>query len=276
MRRRCSAQAGVRARHRRRGCALLPHLHGCDGFFAAVLERNAMMTLALDARPSTSATCRHALASTRGWLELLVTLLCVALAWAIDRRARQACASARDVYAHVPRQRRAHRVSAARRRAARTSHRSRGAAIAGAPFFLDIATPLLIALAVIRMLVYGLRRLFPSQAWLPASEVRDRHDDLGAGDPLLPRRAARDGRSARRDRHPARQVAGIAADDLHGRRRRARHAGRDAVDLRADRAAARARNAARREPARRARRRRSRRADRRRRADRAASRSAST
>src|SRR6478609_2552642 len=41
----------------------------------------------------------------------------------------------------------------------------------GPPFFLAIATPILIALAVIRMLAYALRRLFPSQSWLPASEL---------------------------------------------------------------------------------------------------------
>jgi small-conductance mechanosensitive channel len=39
------------------------------------------------------------------------------------------------------------------------------------PFFLAIAIPILIALAIIRMLAYALHRLFPSQTWLPASEV---------------------------------------------------------------------------------------------------------
>src|SRR5207249_9528586 len=41
----------------------------------------------------------------------------------------------------------------------------------GTPFFLAIATPILLALAAIRMLAYALRRLFPSQAWLPAWEL---------------------------------------------------------------------------------------------------------
>ena len=30
-----------RARHRAARCELCPHRHGCDGFFAAVLERRA-------------------------------------------------------------------------------------------------------------------------------------------------------------------------------------------------------------------------------------------
>jgi len=38
------------------------------------------------------------------------------------------------------------------------------------PFFLAIAGPLWIALGAIRMLVYGLRRLFKNSSWLPASE----------------------------------------------------------------------------------------------------------
>src|SRR6185437_12891388 len=41
----------------------------------------------------------------------------------------------------------------------------------GAPFFLGIATPLLVTLAGIRMLVYALRRLFPGEGWQRASEV---------------------------------------------------------------------------------------------------------
>jgi small-conductance mechanosensitive channel len=40
----------------------------------------------------------------------------------------------------------------------------------GPPFLLDIAIALMIALAVIRGLVYLLRRLFPHQAWLPPWE----------------------------------------------------------------------------------------------------------
>src|SRR4030095_1961124 len=43
--------------------------------------------------------------------------------------------------------------------------------MAGAePFFIDIAIPLLIALAIIRMLVYVMRKLFANSAWLKTSE----------------------------------------------------------------------------------------------------------
>jgi small-conductance mechanosensitive channel len=41
----------------------------------------------------------------------------------------------------------------------------------GPPFFLAIATPLLVALLAIRLTVYGLRRLFPKQSWLPGFEL---------------------------------------------------------------------------------------------------------
>jgi small-conductance mechanosensitive channel len=41
----------------------------------------------------------------------------------------------------------------------------------GTPLFLAIATPILVALAIIRTVAYGLRRLSPSQSWLPAWEA---------------------------------------------------------------------------------------------------------
>jgi small-conductance mechanosensitive channel len=108
-----------------------------------------------------------ALASPRGALELALTLLCVAAGWLIDRRLEQ--------------------MRGARARAAIPGGFVRiafpliallliyAASIAwrryaGPPFFLAIATPILIALAVIRMAAYALRRLFPSQTWLPAWE----------------------------------------------------------------------------------------------------------
>src|SRR6478609_2013782 len=110
-----------------------------------------------------------ALASSRGWLELALTLLCIAFAWLVDRRMK-------------------------RRRAMEGPHlRLPGSFISiafpllalaltylasfawsrfvGPPFFLAIATPVLLALAAIRMLAYALHRLFPAQTWLPASEV---------------------------------------------------------------------------------------------------------
>ena len=112
---------------------------------------------------------QNALASQRGWLELLVALLCVLLAWAIDRRLEKV-RERRNVYARVPRS--VVRVAFPLFAVAITYIASLAwRRYAGAPFFLSIATPILIALAIIRISVYGLRRLFPSQAWLPAWEL---------------------------------------------------------------------------------------------------------
>ena len=120
-------------------------------------------------RPIDFGHLQAALASTRGWLELLVTLLCVLLAWAIDRRLDKV-RERRNVYAHVPRS--VVRIAFPLFAVALTYVASFAwRRYAGATFFLNIATPILIALAIIRILVYGLRRVFPSQAWLPASEV---------------------------------------------------------------------------------------------------------
>ncbi len=111
---------------------------------------------------------QDALASPRSLLELAVTGLCLLVAWAIDRRIERSHAARGD----------AGRIPGS---FARLAFPLIGLGLiyiasalwrhhAGAPFFLAIATPLLIALAAIRMLVYALRRLFPAQAWLPASE----------------------------------------------------------------------------------------------------------
>jgi len=110
-----------------------------------------------------------ALALPRGWLELLLTLACIGIAWLVDRRIAQRRAR-RLPQAHLPGSfidlgfplialLLVYVASVAWRHAV------------GPPFFLAIATPILIALAVIRMLAYALHRLFPAQTWLPASEL---------------------------------------------------------------------------------------------------------
>jgi small-conductance mechanosensitive channel len=110
-----------------------------------------------------------ALATSRGWLELAVALLCIALAWALDRRLDQARAGHR---VHVRFRGSLVRIAFPLMAVVLTYVASFAwRRYVGPPFFLAIATSVLIALAVIRMIVYGLRRLFPSQAWLPASEV---------------------------------------------------------------------------------------------------------
>jgi small-conductance mechanosensitive channel len=109
-----------------------------------------------------------ALATPQGWADLGLVAVCLGIAWVVDRRATAARKAATDslrlngsvarvvfpltalVLALV--------ATAAFRR------------YAGPPFFLAIAAPLLIALATIRMLVYGLRRMFKTESWLPTSE----------------------------------------------------------------------------------------------------------
>jgi small-conductance mechanosensitive channel len=109
-----------------------------------------------------------ALATPQGWADLGLVAVCLAIGWIVDRRATASRKVATDssrlnggvarvvfpltalVLALV--------ATAAFRR------------YAGPPFFLAIAAPLLIALATIRMLVYGLRRMFKTESWLPTSE----------------------------------------------------------------------------------------------------------
>lgn len=109
-----------------------------------------------------------ALASPRGWIELALTLLCVGLAWLIDHRVKRP-----GDRGHAPRLPGSFISIAFPLLALALVYivSIAWARYTGPPFFLAIAKPVLIALAVIRMLAYGLHRLFPAHAWLPASEV---------------------------------------------------------------------------------------------------------
>jgi small-conductance mechanosensitive channel len=110
-----------------------------------------------------------ALALPRGWLELLLTLACIGIAWLVDRRI------ARRRTRRLPQVHLAGSfidlgfplIALLLVYVASLAWRH----LVGPPFFLAIATPILIALAVIRMLAYALHRLFPAQTWLPASEL---------------------------------------------------------------------------------------------------------
>jgi small-conductance mechanosensitive channel len=97
-----------------------------------------------------------------GWAEIALTGFAIGIAWAIDRRLR----------AHL---RRLHPERAARivgvgfpllalvfLACARWLYKRQF----GEPFLLDIAIPLALALAIIRALIYGLRRVFPEDDWL--------------------------------------------------------------------------------------------------------------
>ena len=112
-----------------------------------------------------------ALASQIYWLELALVLACIAFAWAIDRRLEARARLLQTSKRHP-------RISGGVGRIVfslvalallfivRPSFRAFG----GPPFFIDIAIPLLIALAIIRMLVYVIRSLFAESAWVKTSE----------------------------------------------------------------------------------------------------------
>jgi small-conductance mechanosensitive channel len=109
-----------------------------------------------------------ALSLPRGWIELLLTLMCVAIGWWLDRhmtRGRQhrlhVQLGSGFVHMTFP------LVALLLVYVASLAWRH----YVHEPFFLAIAIPILVALAIIRMLAYALHRLFPSQTWLPASEV---------------------------------------------------------------------------------------------------------
>src|SRR5437660_2845418 len=110
----------------------------------------------------------QALATPQGWADLGLVAVCLGIAWVADRRARTSRVAeierlrlnggvARVVFPLTALALTLVATVAFRRYVA-------------PPFFLAIAAPLLIALATIRMLVYGLRRMFKTQSWLPASE----------------------------------------------------------------------------------------------------------
>ncbi|HEY3181036.1 MAG TPA: mechanosensitive ion channel domain-containing protein [Casimicrobiaceae bacterium] len=110
----------------------------------------------------------QALATPRGWLDFALVALCLGIAWLVDRRAmsaRKAAAGTLRFNGSVARV--VFPLTALVLTLIATVAFRR---YAGPPFFLSIAAPLLIALATIRMLVYGLRRIFKTQGWLPTSE----------------------------------------------------------------------------------------------------------
>ena len=111
-----------------------------------------------------------ALHSPQGLSEMLVVLLCLGAAWLLDRwleaRAR---ARARMSHRHL-------RGGMARIVLSVTAilllllSRLAFKHVGGVPFFIDLAMPLLLALAVIRVLLFAMRKLFAEQAWVKTSE----------------------------------------------------------------------------------------------------------
>ena len=111
-----------------------------------------------------------ALATPSGWIDLALTGLCIGIAWAWERRhARRVRPPEAGPQTHLQ----AgvgliafSLIALVLLVLARYAFARRF----GAPLFIDIAIPALVALAAIRVLVYGMRRLFAAQAWLRTSE----------------------------------------------------------------------------------------------------------
>jgi len=111
-----------------------------------------------------------ALEGTRGWIEFGAVLACLVLAWLFDRALYRRARTV-DKSTHG-------RLHAGFARLffpltsllllilARFAIRHYGLR----PVFVDVAIPLLVALAAIRMAVFAMRRLFASQAWLKTGE----------------------------------------------------------------------------------------------------------
>lgn len=111
-----------------------------------------------------------ALTHPRGWLDLGIVAICCGLAWLVDRQL-VARAKVRSDPRHAHLQAGVGRivfslVALLLLAVGRAVYQYMG----GKPLFIDIAIPLLVALAVIRMLMYAMRRLFAEQAWLKTSE----------------------------------------------------------------------------------------------------------
>ncbi|MBL0291445.1 MAG: mechanosensitive ion channel [Betaproteobacteria bacterium] len=110
----------------------------------------------------------HALTRPAGWIDLALVIACFALGWFVDRRVRLKADAAHDVI----------RVGAGGVNrlifplltlvllviASVLYQRYR------TPFFLALALPAVVALAVIRLFVYALRGVFPRASWLATSE----------------------------------------------------------------------------------------------------------
>ena len=120
--------------------------------------------------PIDPASFERIFATSRGLIELGLVALCIGFAWFIDWRLR--------VRAHAAEHETRSEIASGLSRAAfpllalvflfclRFALRKMGFI----PFLVDLAVPLLIALTLIRLLVYGMRRLFSRQSWLKGSE----------------------------------------------------------------------------------------------------------
>lgn len=113
----------------------------------------------------------NALANPRYWLELGIVAVVLGVAWLLDRQLEKRARASQGIARHS-------RLTGSVGRVAFSLVALLLLAVArpifkmtgGTPFFIDIAIPLLVALAIIRMLVYLMRRFFADSTWLKTSE----------------------------------------------------------------------------------------------------------
>jgi len=118
--------------------------------------------------PLDFATIAKAMTSPQGWLELALIAACFAGGWILDRRVRLKSASGAEIV----------RVGLGSVNRLLLPLAMLGLLLIALavfrrwfpPFFLPIAIPLTVALAVIRLLVYAMREIFGAPAWIPVSE----------------------------------------------------------------------------------------------------------
>ncbi len=109
-----------------------------------------------------------ALATPHGWMELAIVAVCFAVGWVVDRRVRLRADQRPEIIRLglgsinrlvLP------LVTLALLVLAHAAFRR-----FAPPFFLSIALPLVVALAVIRLVVYALRGIFGNAPWMKSSE----------------------------------------------------------------------------------------------------------
>jgi len=118
--------------------------------------------------PLDFATIAKAMTSPQGWIELALIAACFLAGWILDRRVRLKSASGAEIV----------RVGLGSVNRLLLPLAMLGLLLIALavfrrwypPFFLPIAIPLTVALAVIRLLVYAMREIFGAPAWIPVSE----------------------------------------------------------------------------------------------------------
>lgn len=112
-----------------------------------------------------------ALANPLYWLELGIVAACLAVAWRIDRRIVAHAREGKPTWRHPRLLGGVGRIVFSLLGLVFLAIVRPAFVMTGAsPLFIDIAIPLLVALAVIRMLVYVMRNFFADSTWLKASE----------------------------------------------------------------------------------------------------------